>query len=46
MVGLLAFTDIDYFGGSFWPRKNCLMEDVYLAVTFSKIWLDLFFFFL
>ena len=31
---------ISYFGGRFWPRKNCLTKDVYLAVvyvTFLKI---------
>ena len=28
---------IAYFGGSFWPSKNCLTKDVYLVVTFSKI---------
>jgi len=30
-----------YIGNSFWRTKNCLREEVYLAVTFSKIQLDI-----
>ena len=30
-----------YIGNSFWRTKNCLTEEVYLAVTFSKIQLDI-----
>ena len=30
-------------GDSFWPKKkNCWMEEVYLAITFSKIRLDIY----
>ena len=35
MVSLLAFILT-----VFWPKKNCLKEEIYLAVTFSNIWLD------
>ena len=30
-----------YFGDRFWPKINCWAEEVYLAITFSKIWPDL-----
>ena len=30
-----------YIGNSFWRTRNCLREEVYLAVTFSKIQLDI-----
>ena len=41
MVVLLVFI-YDYFGGSFWSekKKNCWTQKVNLAVTFSKILLD------
>ena len=29
-----------YFGDRFWPKINCWAEEVYLAITFSKIWPD------
>ena len=31
-----------YFGNSFWPKKGCGTEKVHLAVTFSKIRLDIY----
>ena len=34
-----------YFGDSFWPKKGCGTEKVHLAVTFSKIRLDIYFLF-
>ena len=34
-----------YFGNSFWPKKGCGTEKVHLAVTFSKIRLDIYFLF-
>ena len=30
-----------YFGDSFWPKKSCWSEKVHLALTFSKIRLDI-----
>ena len=40
MVVLLVFI-YDYFGGSLWSeKKNCWTQKVNLAVTFSKILLD------
>ena len=30
-----------YFVDSFWPKKNCLTDEVHLAVTFTKIRLDI-----
>ena len=29
-----------YFGDRFWPKINCWAEEVYFAITFSKIWPD------
>lgn len=40
MVTLLVFI-YGYFGGAFWSeKKNCGTQKVNLAVTFSKILLD------
>ena len=30
-----------YFGDRFWPKKNCWTQKVYLAITLSKIRLDI-----
>ena len=38
--GTLSFY-IGYFGDSFWPEKNCWTQKVHLAVTFSKIRLEI-----
>ena len=44
MVPLLVFYN-GYFGDSFWPKKGYWTEKVHLAVTFSKIRLDIYFLF-
>ena len=31
-----------YFGDGFWSKKTFWTQKVYLAVTFSKIWLDVY----
>ena len=36
----LSFHNRGYFGDSFWPKKDCWTQKVHLAVTFSKIRLD------
>ena len=37
---ILSFYN-SYFGDSFWPKKNCWTQKVYLAITLSKIRLDI-----
>ena len=42
MVALLVFFYNRYFGDSVWPKKSCWTQKVHLAVTFSKILLDVY----
>ena len=37
----LSFHNGGYFADSFWPKKDCWTQKVHLAVTFSKIRLDI-----